>query len=469
MINKIYKRIHNTYLNFFNSFYFLRYVFVIFFIAGSLFLTVPKLFNYEKKQQIIEEYLLNNYDLELNNYETIQYKIFPVPYLIIRNADLKIKNKPINFTSNNTNIILNVKSIYNFKNFTAKKIQLKKNKVFLDISETKDFINYFGKVKYKLDVEDLNLNLKKNKNTLVEIKNIKFSNYGLKKNYITGKIFDKEFKLTFKSKNKYKNLDFKILNTGIKANFNLNEKISYDSISGSSKINLPNNLLRFDFIYKDGKIKISNSNFRNKGVSFSLDSIIKFNPFFSLNSNININEIDKNTINTLSLEKIIKHKSIIKKFNSKVNINYKNKNFFSNLIEEYSSELSLSYGQLFFSNKILITGGKINCEGNSKLTNEFPRLNFTCLFNLRDKRKLFKKLSIYRDLNKDPLNLNIEGSFNLFNKKINLKKIEIKENYLANEEDLKYFKEVFENTLFDNDFFQIFDKDKIKKFLLEII
>ena len=36
-------------------------------------------------------------------------------------------------------------------------------------------------------------------------------------------------------------------------------------------------------------------------------------------------------------------------------------------------------------------------------------------------------------------------------------------------EDMKYFKTVFETILYDENFFQIFNKNKIKLFILEII
>ena len=42
------------------------------------------------------------------------------------------------------------------------------------------------------------------------------------------------------------------------------------------------------------------------------------------------------------------------------------------------------------------------------------------------------------------------------------------ERYNASEEDLKYFKEVFEKILFDKKFLEIFDLKKVKKFIIEI-
>ena len=467
MINRIYRRIYNKYFNFFKFLFFLRYVFTIFLIAIVLFFLIPKFFNYEKKQEIIKEYLINYYDLELNDYSTIKFKIFPFPNLSIKNVDSKIKNKSINLKSKNINIFLNFKNIYDYENFKAKKILFNDNEIILDIDKAKDLISYFNKLKYKLDIKILNLNLKKDDNLLIAIKNINFSNYGYRKYHINGEIFGKRFKAFLKDNNQ--NLNFKLLKTGVKAKFKFIEKNFNNPIIGSSKINLSNNFLKFDFNLNNDRLKIMKSNFRNKNLSISLNSLIKFKPFFSTNLDININEIDKNFIGQTDLKKILKNREFIKKLNGKININYKSKGYFSYLIEEYFSNLNLAYGRIVFSNKILIAGGEINCKGDSILIDQYPRLNFFCSFNLINKKEIFKKFSISKNINNDPLNLNIEGSLNLFNKKINFKKINIEKKYKANEEDLKFFKEKFEEILFDDGFFQIFKKTKIKKFLLEII
>ena len=63
MINKTYQIIHNKYLRFYKIFFFLKYIFSIFLLSILLFLLIPKFFNYEKKQEIIKEYLINKYDL----------------------------------------------------------------------------------------------------------------------------------------------------------------------------------------------------------------------------------------------------------------------------------------------------------------------------------------------------------------------------------------------------------------------
>ena len=467
MINIIYKRIHNRYSNIFKFFFFLRHVFIIFLISITLFLSIPKFFNYEKKIDIINEYLINHYNLELIDYKNIEYKILPYPNLSINELNIRFKNKEINLKSKNINIFLNIKNIYNYKNFNANKIVFKQSEAALDVKNIKELLNYFEKLKFKLNIENLILDIKKDGNSLVKIKNINFSNYGYRKYYFNGEMFGKRFKASIKNNNKI--INFKLLDTGVKATFKINEKNFNNLFTGSSKISLSNNLLRFDFKLQNNQFEILNSNFRKKNLSFSLDSLIKFNPFFSFDSSVDINEINKNLIEKIKLENLLNNKEIVKKLNGEIDINYNSKKYFSGLIESYSSNISFSFGRMIFSNKILIAGSVINCQGETVLIDDYPRLNFTCLFNISDKKNLFKKFSISKDINKKNLNLNVKGSINLMGKKINFKKISINKSYEANDEDLKYFKDTFDRILFNESFFKIFNKKKIKDFLLEII
>ena len=76
------------------------------------------------------------------------------------------------FNTKNLNIFLNFKNIYNYENFVAEKILLNNNRIDLDIDTTNNILNYFGELKYKLDIQDLNLNFKKKENSILEIKKL---------------------------------------------------------------------------------------------------------------------------------------------------------------------------------------------------------------------------------------------------------------------------------------------------------
>jgi hypothetical protein len=467
MINKFYKRIHTKYSNFFKFFFFLRYVFIIFFVAITLFLTIPKFFDYNKRQNVIKEYLVNYYNLELNSYSHIEFNIFPFPNLNIQNAEFKIKKNQIDFKTKNFSILLPIKSIYEIKNLKPQKITFDQNEININIDQAKDLFNFFKKIKYKFVVKNLNLNLKRQKKPLIKIEQIGFSNFGYEKYKIKGKIFGKNFNTNFNESNK--KLTLKIMNLGLQAEIKFEEKKLNNYISGISEINILRNLLKFNFKIENGEIIISNSNLRNKNISVSFDSIIKFYPFFDINSNIRINTINKKVIDKIILNKILSKKEIIKKFNGNNVLNYQSKKYRNNLIKSYSSVLDLAYGRMTFTNNIIFLGGEISCKGNGLLIDEYPRLVFSCLANLKDKKKFYRNFLKSKEKNNLPLNLDFEGSFNLVKKKINFKKIESKDNYVANDEDLKYFKEVFERVLLEENFFNIFNEDKIKEFFIEII
>ena len=467
MINRFYKRIYNKYSTILKFFFFLRYIFVIFLISITLFLTIPKFLDYDRKLKNINAYLTSNYDLEIDNYSLIEFKIFPLPHLNIQNVNLKIINKPLNLRSNNFQIFVNLKNIYNYENFKAKKVFINEGKIALDLNKVKELINYVSKLNDNLNIKNLNLVLKKNTKTLVEIKKISFSNYGYKKYEIIGEIFEEKFKASIKNNNK--KINFDLLDAGVRANFILKDDKLKDFTTGSSKIILSNNLVKFDFNISDNELKLFKSNFRNKDLSFSLDSYVKFKPFFSTKTNIIINEINKELIKKLSLNKIFENKKIIKKLNSQINLDYKSKKYFTELIENYSFNINLAYGRLVFSNKVEVAGGNVECNGDTILSEEYPRLDFNCFFDIYEPKKLSKKFSIPKINENKPFDLNIDGSINLINNKVNFKKINSKKNYLANQEDLKYFKDKFESILLNDGFFQILNQKKIKKFILEII
>ena len=239
---------------------------------------------------------------------------------------------------------------------------------------------------------------------------------------------------------------------------------------GTSKIIVANNLLKFDFEINNNQLLLTNAYIKNKDLSVNLSSNIKFSPFFNIRSDIEIKEISEEFFDKIDLNNLIfKNKTLIKKLNIENKVNYKSKKFDLNLVDNFSSNFALAYGRLTFRDKILIPGGENNCEGEINLIDEFPRLNFICRLIISNKKKLFKQLSIKKNFERDNLDFYYEGSLNLVSKKINFSKIEIDNSLKEKKEDLKYFKDVFERILFNENFFGIFKEKKIKEFILEVM
>ena len=157
MINKFFKTIHNKYSRFFKFIFFLRYLLAIFVTAITLFLTIPIFFNYEKREDFIKNYLIDNYNFEIRKYENIKYKPFPVPRLELKNVHINLKKSDTNLDVNKFKIYPNILSIYNFNDFKVSKIILYENTANLEISKSSDFIKQLLNQTKKLSINDLEI------------------------------------------------------------------------------------------------------------------------------------------------------------------------------------------------------------------------------------------------------------------------------------------------------------------------
>ena len=97
MINKLFKRTHTKYKSLFKFLFFLRYLISIFFISSILFLLIPKFFNYEKKEESINNFLMQTYNFEIKEFDKISYDFFPVPNLEISNVSYATQIKNFKF------------------------------------------------------------------------------------------------------------------------------------------------------------------------------------------------------------------------------------------------------------------------------------------------------------------------------------------------------------------------------------
>ena len=302
--------------------------------------------------------------------------------------------------------------------------------------------------------------------SLINIEKVYFSNYGYNKNTLKGEIFNKKFKILVSDN--YNKINFKLFKTGIDANINFNEINNQNVLSGIFKSKLLNSKLKFNFEYDDYKIKIYNSYFRNKNLVFNNESTVIYNPFLSLNSIINVEDINLDLLKNINLNKILTSKNLIKKINTNNQIKFKSKKFSRKLVDSLDLKINLAYGRLNYLKKISIKENFSTCKGDVNFLEEYPVLHFDCLLISSDKKKFLKLFSIKYKKKNELFNLHVKGNVNLFSKKINFKKILVNEDYQASKEDLNYFKQIFETVFFQNDFLGILNSNKINEFILEI-
>ena len=121
---------------------------MIFFIAIIFFLLIPKFFDYKKKASLVENFILQNYNLRIKEYENIRFNVFPIPNLQINNVILDLNLNDAKIKSKNLYIYPRLTNLYNFNNFDASKIKLDESEVELNFKHLNNFYkNLFFKEK----------------------------------------------------------------------------------------------------------------------------------------------------------------------------------------------------------------------------------------------------------------------------------------------------------------------------------
>ncbi len=461
MLNKFFKTIHNKYSKLFKFIFFLRYLFATFFVSIFLFLTIPTYLNHEKKAELIKNYLKENYDFEINDYENIKYKAFPLPRLEFKKTQIKFLKSDANFNVNYLKVYPKIFSIYNPNHFEANKIIFKENDVNLKTSKFFIFIEQISKQRKKIFFNELNLKIVKDNKLVIKLENIFFSNFGYK-NTIEGTIFGKKFEANLEENFEF--VEFKLPNSGITTNLELNKKTK----KGIFKSKILNTNLKFDFEYDNEKLKIFNSYFRSRNLSFDNETLITLRPFFEIETNLELKEFNSEKLKKINFVKLLDIKNIIKKINSKNTIIYKPKKFSKSFIKDLNLKVDLANGRLKYEKDFLIENNFFKCKGDLNFSEEFPLLYFDCSAIIKDKKRLLKKFLVNNKNSDEVSKLQVKGNLNILNKKINFEKISLNEKKFR-KEDLKYFKKSFENILFNKSFLEIFEIKKIKNYILEVI
>jgi len=466
MFIKFYKTIHNKYSRFFAFIFFLRYLFTIFLISSAIFLSIPIFFNYDKKAENIKLHLLENYNFKVKNYEKIKYNIFPLPNLNLTNVEISLESITENLIAKRIKIYPDFFSIYNYEKFNSKKIFLKDSDLKFQISNFKQLTKQLFNKKKNINFDNLNLRIINESSPVIVVNNIKFANYGYYKNLITGKIFSKNFKI--KIDDNYENFNFKLLNSGIKAHINLSNSQNENLKAGTFQSKILNSNFKTNFEYDGKALKIFRSYFRSKNLSLKNESEIILNPFLEINSKFVIQEFNSEILKKIDLNKFLKLKEFIKKINNKSEIIFKSKKFNKIFIDDLYIKTDLAYGKMNYSKKLSAPTHIIQCNGSINFLEEYPLLFFDCFIKLDNKQKFLKKFSIKMKYKNEVFDLKVRGNLNILNRKVNFKNISTNYGYVASKEDLKYFKDNFENIIFDKNILGILDFKKVKEFIIEI-
>jgi hypothetical protein len=96
--------------------------------SAFLLLSIPGLFNYEKKITEIENKISQEFKLYINNISDVKYRFIPAPHIIIKTSELRLsKDQNLKIADlNDIKLFLSLFELYNNPNIMIKKILVNK-------------------------------------------------------------------------------------------------------------------------------------------------------------------------------------------------------------------------------------------------------------------------------------------------------------------------------------------------------
>ena len=451
------------------SIFFLKYIIIIFTSLFVIYLTVPKVFNYEKKLVHLKKNLLKNYSIEIKEYSAIYYNILPTPHLVFTNSKLIIDKELINGDVKNFKVILNLGQIYNYQNIDIKKIILKNAEINIELNNIKNLIKYIARLDKKIYFEETKIQLTNKNQKIVSLNDIKFDNNNQNNLLLNGRFLKKKFKLRFIKKKDNKKIIFNFPIIGLNSETNFLDSKSLDNFMAKTRIQILDNKFKFD-LKKNKNLTIYNSNFRNTVIQTTYDGILKFNPYFSFDFALKLKYLNLKKL----LNKIKKTKnnffSLSEKLNGNLRINLKKNSLTSQFIQEADIPLILKNRNIKVDNSYLkFKGGNMIVNGHYIDNQDYKKFKYDVELNINQTRKTLKKLNLnISDNIKDKNAIKITGLLNLSKKKIRIDKLVVNKKTIKDKEVIENYKQKFENILIKNSILDIVDFYKLKNFIKEI-
>ena len=467
MINEFTKKIGLSKI-FFKFLFKLRYLLIIFLLSALLFLLIPKLFDFKKDIKTIQRYLEESHKIKLLEYSDIYYKILPFPSLIITNSVSKLDNKLKKIRTKKIILQLDPRNIYRIKNLKSNKIIYKKSTIEVETNRLNYFLNYILSAK-KTKFQDTLINIKEQNNNLVKLEKTNILNRDSKNIKVITEYMGQEIIISYLEHNNSNKVNFLIKSLGIKGNLLFLKNSILKNLKGNAKIAIINNNFKFDFALNK-KLQISNSSFRNKNLTTSFDGFIETNPFFNFDLVMNIKNLNQEKINKKQIYKFINNSHLIKKINGKLSVKYENnKIYLNNLIKNMSLNVFAENGNISLNtSELALNGGMVSFNLDTSTISDNYKLNFEIFLDLSNTNKFLKSFLISKRKENKSLQLNLDGSINLKSNKLNINKIKVNDSYNYKKNEVDFYKEIFQEIVIKDDFLNIFDKNKIRLFLIKI-
>ena len=275
---------------------------VVIFFSIILFLSLPVLFNYNSIQNEIEKKVSSEFKINLKIIGDISLKVFPRPHYLVEkaNLDLNIENENSSIIkTSDLKIFIPINKIYSKSNIEIYSIELEQVNIYFNMGDISDIRNHlYYKINKPIHIKKSKFFLlDENKQTILisSLKKIKYlinKKNNSKQLKIDGNIFDVEYfsfwKRNYDNPNEtFNEIRLKNPNLNIKNMFSFKDSSNF---KGRSSINFLNEEIIFNYQINNKKIFISSPNTNQK---IKLNSSVELDPFF-FDTKININDKDIN-------------------------------------------------------------------------------------------------------------------------------------------------------------------------------
>ena len=281
-------------------------IFFIIFFGTAIFFSIPTFYNYTKYNQQIENTINSQFKIKMQNLEDISFRFIPSPHLLIKEANLKIKDNEKNLISKlkKVKVFISLTNLYKNDEFKIKKIEINNANFYLNSLSLKNFINNMKKnIINHLIIKKSKLFFKDKNDEIILISTIKNLDYKIdfvnnkKTLKIQGNIFDTNY--DYKYLIDYNNPNIQDVNLEFKnPNVQIQNRLVEDF--NSSKIN-KSGKLTFSFINRkniinynieDNTISFYQNN--NKNFNLNIEGTLNIKPFhFDLNVDIEKIKLDE--------------------------------------------------------------------------------------------------------------------------------------------------------------------------------
>ena len=302
------------------------YLLVFFVFSFSVYLFIPKFFNYTPN--LIQKSLNKNSNINIKNISNITYKFFPSPRLRISGSSLEVGENILEVEGAEVDILLNLLNIINYRTLNYNKLSIREGSIFIKIKKINQLFNYIKNNKKKINFSKNSIFFLQEKKKLFEIKNskIKINSKNNKQELgVDGLLLNHKTSLRLKNNIENKtNIVFEIPKLDISINILLKNNDNFQTFEGKVNLVVLNNFLQFNLIKK--KFFVLNQGFiRNNLINSSFKGEVFFKPHLFFNLNIKPAVLDTEKLFSLIQRKFffesLPEIELVKKLNGLINFN----------------------------------------------------------------------------------------------------------------------------------------------------